>query len=164
MQGLIDPAAERFADSGRKPIAEHVADFISSMEARGRDAKHVRTTKTYIERIVAQAAAEHVANLSLATVTVALGVISQELGLSARGVDAHAAAIKGFTRWAWKDNRIRAYELGNIGRRNEQADRRYVRRPLTDTELRTLIATARTAPMGGGSLALIEVGSTSFAQ
>ena len=38
-------------------------------------------------------------------------------------------AVKAFARWAWKDGRTRAYELGNVGRRNEQADRRYVRRP-----------------------------------
>ena len=149
-QGLIDPAAERFADSARKPIAKHVDDFIASMEARGRDAKHTKTTRTYVERILAQTAAEHISDLSPATVTLALGAISQELELSARGVNAHATAIKAFMRWAWKDGRIRAYELGNIGRRNEQADRRYVRRPMSDTELRTLIATARTAPTWRG--------------
>src|SRR5271155_3934518 len=49
-QGLIDPAAERFAESARKPIARHLDDFIASMEARARDAKHIRTTRTYVER------------------------------------------------------------------------------------------------------------------
>jgi integrase len=149
-QGLIDPAAERFADAARKPITKHVEDFVASLEARARDAKHIRTTRTYVERILTQTDAEHVSDLSQATVTLALGAIGQELGLSARGVNAHATAIKAFMRWAWKDGRIRAYELGNIGRRNEQADRRYVRRPMSDTELRTLIATARTAPTWRG--------------
>lgn len=148
--GLIDPAAERFADSARKPIARHVDDFIASMEARARDAKHIKTTRTYVERILTQANVEHISNLSSATVTLALGAIAQELGLSARAVNAHATAAKGFMRWAWKDGRVRAYELGNIGRRNEQSDRRYVRRPMSDMELRTLIATARTAPMWRG--------------
>jgi integrase len=146
IQGLIDPAAERFADSARKPIDQHVDDFVASMEARARDAKHIRTTRTYVERILAQAKAEHVSDLSPATVTLALGAIGHELGLSARAVNAHSTAVKAFMRWAWKDGRIRAYELGNIGRRNELADRRYVRRPMSDTELRTLIATARIAP------------------
>jgi integrase len=149
-QGLIDPAAERFADSARKPIARHVDDFVASMEARARDAKHIRTTRTYVERILTQAKVEHVSELSPATVTLALGAIGQELGLSARAINAHSTAIKGFMRWAWKDGRVRAYELGNIGRRNEQADRRYVRRPMSDTELRTLIATTRTAPTWRG--------------
>ena len=50
-EGLIDPAAERFAESEQKPIGEHLDEFIASMEVRGRDAKHIRTTRTYIERI-----------------------------------------------------------------------------------------------------------------
>ena len=55
-EGLIDPAAERFADSGRKPIVQHLDDFTASMEARARDDKHIKTTRTYIERIVAKPA------------------------------------------------------------------------------------------------------------
>src|SRR5262245_9233002 len=109
-QGLIDPAAERFADSARKSISKHLDDFIASMEARSRHAKHIRTTRTYVERILAQTNAEHVSDLSPATVTLALWAIGQELGLSARAVNAHATAIKGFMRWVWKDGRIRAYE------------------------------------------------------
>ena len=143
--GLIDPAAERFAECARKPIGNHLDEFVASMEAGNRDSKHVRTTRTYIERIVAEAGIEHLADLSPATVTLALGAIERKNRLSARAVNAHATAIKSLVRWAWKDGRVRAYELGNIGRRNEEADRRYVRRPLSDTELRTLIASARTA-------------------
>src|SRR5262245_2334172 len=48
-EGLIDPAAERFAEEARKPIGKHLDDFIASMEARRRDAKHVKSTRTYIQ-------------------------------------------------------------------------------------------------------------------
>ncbi|MGO8900535.1 MAG: hypothetical protein ACLQU5_19635, partial [Isosphaeraceae bacterium] len=149
-EGLIDPAAERFADSERKSIQEHLDDFIASMQARGSDPKHVRSTRTYISRIIGVARVERFSDLTSSATTLALGALQTKQDLSARAVNAHATAIKAFARWAWKDNRIRAYELGNIGRRNEQADRRYVRRPLSDTELRKVIATTRTAPRWRG--------------
>jgi|SRR5271166_2410001 len=145
-EGLIDSAAERFADSERKPIQAHLDDFIASMQARGCDPKHIRSTRTYAGRIIAVGRIERFSDLTRWAATLALGACQAKHGLSARAVNAHATAIKAFARWAWKDNRIRAYELGNIGRRNEEADRRYIRRPLTDAELRKLIATTRTAP------------------
>ena len=145
-EGLIDAAAERFAESERKPLSDHLADFIASMQARGCDPKHIRSTRTYIARVIAVARVQRFSGLTPSAATLALGACQEKHGLSARAVNAHATAIKAFARWAWKDNRIRAYELGNIGRRNEEADRRYIRRPLTDAELRKLVATTRTAP------------------
>jgi integrase len=144
--GLIDTAAERFAAQAKRAIGRHVDDFIATLEARKRDPKHVRTTRTYIERIVKQAQAEHLSDLTLSAVELVVGAIAEELKLSARAINAHTTAIKAFLRWAKKDNRIRTHDLDNIGKQNEEADRRYERRPLTEDELRTLIATTRTAP------------------
>jgi integrase len=145
-EGLIDPAAERFASQDRTPIREHLDDFISTLTARQRNAKHVRSTRTYVERIISQSRAEKLSDLSPSAVTLALSRIAEEEELSARAVNAHATAIKAFARWAWRDGRTRTYELATIGRLNEEGDRRYVRRPLTDPELRTLIRMTRTAP------------------
>jgi integrase len=145
-QGLIDPTAERFASHERKPILEHVDDFIRTMEAARRNPKHVRSTRTYVERVITRARAERLSDLTPSAVTLALSRVAAEENLSARAVNAHATAIKAFARWAWRDGRARAYELATVGRLNEEADRRYVRRPLTDDELRELIRATRTAP------------------
>jgi integrase len=145
-QGLIDPAAERFAECGRRPIADHLDEFIASMEARDRDPKHVQSTRTYIRRVIDQAGAVRLADLTLSAVELAIGRIQKAGKRSARSANAYTIAVKAFMRWAVKDNRIRAHELGAVSRQNEDADRRYVRRPLTDDELRTLIAATRTAP------------------
>ena len=146
-EGLIDVASERFSDSERKPIKAHLDDFIASMKAKGCDEKHTRSTRTYLKRIIEVARIEHLSDLTPSAATLALGAIEKKHKLSARSMNAHATAIKSLARWAWKDGRVRPYELGNIGRRNEEADRRYVRRPLTDTELRTLLSKTRTAPL-----------------
>ena len=160
-EGLIDRAAERFAECDRQSISGHLDDFIASLEANKRDPKHVRTTRTYIQRIIDKSRAVRLTDLTLSAVELAVGAIQKEgaskkrnqegatkkgKGLSARAANAHLTAVKAFLRWATKDNRIRTHELGSIDRRNEEADRRYVRRPLTEEELRTLISTTRTAP------------------
>jgi integrase len=116
------------------------------MEARGRNAQHIRSTRTYIQRVIEDAGAERFSDLAPSVVTLALGAIEAKYKLSARAVNAHATAIKALARWAWKDGRIRAYELGNISRRKEEADRRYIRRPLTEDQLRRLIIHTRQAP------------------
>jgi integrase len=144
--GLIDPTAERFACHEQKPIRGHLDDFIKTMEAAHRHPKHVRSTRTYVERVITQARADRLSDLTPSAVTLALSRVAEMEKLSARAVNAHATAVKAFARWAWRDGRTRAYELANIGRRNEDADRRYVRRPLTDDELRSLIRATRTAP------------------
>src|SRR5262249_55964371 len=68
------------------------------------------------------------------------------LGLSARSVEAHAVAIKSFSRWAWRDGRSPDYALVGLAKLSESTDRRRVRRPLSETDLRRLIETTRTAP------------------
>jgi integrase len=151
-EGLIDPAAERFASQDRAPMREHVDDFISTLTARQRNARHVRSTRTYVERVVSQTRAEKLSDLSPSVVTLALSQIAEDEGLSARAVNAHATAVKAFARWAWRDGRTRTYELAAIDRLNEEADRRYVRRPLSDAELRTPIRITRTAPEWRGIL------------
>src|SRR5262249_52060473 len=119
--------------------------FRRSATPPRRNSKHVRSTRTSIERIITQTRAEKLSDLTPSAVAIALSRVADREGLSARAINAHATAIKAFARWAWRDGRVRAYDLANIDRRNEQADRRYVRRPLTGDELRTLIRTTRAA-------------------
>jgi integrase len=145
-EGLIDPAAERFAEHEKKPIGEHLDDFIATMEAHHCNPKYIRTTRTYLERIISRARVGRLSQLTLSAVELALGAIARDLDLSARTTNAHTIAAQSFLNWAKADNRIRAHELAKIGQQNEEADRRYVRRPLSEMELRTLIASTRTAP------------------
>src|SRR3954449_12516094 len=56
-EGLIDAAAERFSESERKPLRAHLEDFIASMKPRSRDARHIQSTRTYVQRIIEAARA-----------------------------------------------------------------------------------------------------------
>ena len=81
------------------------------MQARGCDPKHIRSTRTYVGRIIAVVRIERFSDLTRSAATWP-GACQAKHGLSARAVNAHATAIKAFARWAWKDNRIRALRAG----------------------------------------------------
>ncbi len=147
--GLIDPKAERMANAGRRPIREHLDDFIESMVNAGRNEQHVAQTRTYIGRVLAHAGVELLSDLTPSSITTALGRL-KESGLSARSLAAHVVASKSFSRWAWRDGRTVDYSLVGASAPNTQHDRRHVRRPLSEAELRALLDATRTAPAWRG--------------
>jgi integrase len=143
--GLIDPKARRLADAGRRPVREHLEDFLTTLASKGGDPKHVRSTRTYAARVLVLAKVERVSDLAPSAVARALAMLKDQ-DLSARTLNAHATAIKAFSRWLWRDGRSLDDPLASVGKVNEATDRRLVRRPLSDDELRMLINSTRSAP------------------
>jgi integrase len=166
--GLSDPKAERIAREGRRPIREHIDDFIAEMVSKGCDPKHVRSTRTYLERIVKRGGIERIADLTPSTVVQAVAAIKADRprspgaadrraaaakradGLSARAVNAHLTAAKAFSRWLKRDGRAADHALETLVKQNEQADRRRIRRALTPGEAAKVIRAAATGPEAGG--------------
>jgi site-specific recombinase XerD len=52
------------AREARRPIQERVDDFITSLESKGDKPTHVRSTRTYLERIVKLAKIERIVDLT----------------------------------------------------------------------------------------------------
>src|SRR4051794_12183779 len=48
--GQIDPKAERIVIDGRRPIGEHVEDFIASLRMAGRNGQHISQTESYVRQ------------------------------------------------------------------------------------------------------------------
>jgi integrase len=149
--GLIDPKAERMAQAGRRPILEHLADFIGTMSAKANDPKHVRLTRTYAARVLELGRIERIADLTGSAVMEAIATLRAQ-GLSPRTINAHTTAIKAFSRWLWRDGRNTDHPLATVGKLNEELDRRLVRRPLSEAELRQLLDSTRTAPLWRGMI------------
>ncbi len=61
--GLSDPRAERMAREGRRPIGEHIDEFIRAMEVARRNAQHVSQTRLYVTRLCGLARVERLADL-----------------------------------------------------------------------------------------------------
>src|SRR5262249_60728408 len=93
------------------------------------------------------------AELAASAVTTALGRL-REQGFSARSLAAHVVAAKAFSRWAWRDGRAAHYTLAGVATPSAAGDRRLVRRPLGEGEVRRLIEAARPAPPWRGGARL----------
>src|SRR5262249_43384616 len=62
--GLVDPRAERILVEGRRPITEHVDDFVTSLRAAGRNTQHVDQTARYVREILDLARVERLPDLT----------------------------------------------------------------------------------------------------
>jgi hypothetical protein len=95
-RGLVDPKAERIAREARRPIAEHVDNFTAGLESKGNDQKHVRSTRTYIERVVKLAGIERIGDLTPSSISVAVTTLKAG-NLSARAVNAYRTPFPPFS-------------------------------------------------------------------
>jgi hypothetical protein len=128
--GLTDPKAERIAREAQRSIADHVAEFIAGLESKGKDPKHVRSTRTYIERVNKLASIERIADPTPSSVSLAVTTLKTE-NLSARAVNAYVTAVESFSRRPKRDGRTSDYTLETLTKQNEQAHPRGIRRAQT---------------------------------
>jgi integrase len=68
-------------------------------------------------------------------------------GVSLRSLHHYTRAIKGFSRWLWKDGRARSDFLAHLTNPNADSDRRHRRRSLEPDELRKLVEAAEAGPV-----------------
>lgn len=164
--GLVDPATERRAKEGKRPLDDHVAEFRRYLENRGATAKHARMTERFVRVVAELAGARQLADLAPAAVAEAIGTIRREGApltpedepgtkrgrrlkrkpASARTANSYLTGVKAFTRWAVKDGRLPADPLAHLEKFNEETDRRYVRQPFTAEELGELVRAAHRGP------------------
>lgn len=140
--GLGDP----FEPHARRPIADHVADFKTVLHAKGVADQHERDCVRYIERGIAGIGARSVSELDATKVSEWLSA-ERARGLSARSINMRRGALRQFTRWLVGERRIPFDPLLSVGRLNQDADRRHVRRALTLSELARLLDAARRRPL-----------------
>jgi site-specific recombinase XerD len=99
--------------------------------------------------VVTLAKIERLPDLTPSAIVPALARLKDD-GYAPRTIEARIIAIKSFSRWAWRDGRAAEYALVGLVKPCGPMERRRVRRPLSETELRILVETTRTAPIWRG--------------
>ncbi len=136
-KGIIDPAQERMADQGRRPIVEHVADYEAKLRTAGRTGKHVADMIAMLRAVATWAGFATAADISADVVNrFAAGL--KERNFSARRIEAHLTAAKGFTRWLTAQSKLPADPLVSVKKPSPKSDRRRERRMLLPRELEWL--------------------------
>jgi integrase/recombinase XerD len=139
--GLIDPTLDSLAHANKRAIAEHLADYESHLRSKGNSADYLKQAPAMIRKAIDACGWKAIAEISAVRFTQHLNGM-KAAGKSARTVNAHRMAVRGFTRWLTVEARIKADPLLNVPKLNEATDRKRVRRALSDEEIARLIDAA----------------------
>jgi integrase len=132
--GVIDPKVDRQLQAENRPLEDHLADYHSALTAKGDTAKHAGQTRTYARKVITLTKAERISDLAISGVQEAVGTLRAG-GSSLRTCNAYLRAIKGFSRWLYRDSRTREDTLAHLEGYNALTDRRRERRAFTVKEL-----------------------------
>ena len=151
IKGVIDPKADQYATAEAKPLVErdskgkvsggHLADHHAALLAKGVTCGRADLVRTRVNKVLRLAKAERISQLSPSAIQGAIAAIRQE-GKSLQTCNDTLRAVKQFSRWLWRDGRMRDDALAHLTGFNAALDRRHDRRALTDEELTRLIGAA----------------------
>ncbi len=140
--GLIDPWQEQ----QERPLAEHVADFETTLRARNLCAQHIADRTSCLQKFVDTSKARRLSDLD--EVKASRWLEQERLsGLAARTVNRRYQALRQFGRWLTKTKRVASDPFEGLCPLNEAADRRHVRRALNADELSRLLEAAERRPL-----------------
>lgn len=145
-EGIIEPSDVH----GKKPLAEHLADYVRYLTAKGNTAKHVAVTETRIRACLDGCRFVMVADVQPSAVLSFLDDLRKPTevkgkktkGASIATANYYLVAVKGFSRWLWRDRRVPSDPLAGLAKlANGETDIRHARRELSPDELGFLLDT-----------------------
>jgi integrase len=139
--GFIDPKARAYREHEARPLADHLADWHAFLVGKGSTANHANLSRNRVDRLIDLSRAQKISDLSPSRVQAALKAV-RDAGGSLRSVHHYMRVVKGFSRWLWRDGRVREDALAHLTSLNPDADRRHERRALTPEEQAGLIRAA----------------------
>ena len=139
--GLADP----FEEHRKRPLAQHLDDFIAHLKNKGSNTDYVNTTKQRVQAIVKECKFTRMDHISASRVQAFLSDL-RRTGRSIASSNHYLRAIKMFTHWMVKDRRAAEDRLMHLSQMNASTDRRRIRRPLTMEEFARLLEAAETGP------------------
>lgn len=156
-EGVIDGRQDKFSDEARKPLAQHVADYLEHCTGKGLASHTVKCKKFHLEWLMRQTRATRLADLTLEPVERALAAYRAE-GAAPRTVNTRRETFRAFGNWCRKTSRLNSHPLELLPKFDEHRDRRRIRRPLSDDELASLLEVAETRGRRGWYLTAVLSG------
>jgi len=136
-QGVVDPTENRLAQEARKPLADHIAEYVRHSERSDQARESVEAKRRHLQRVV-DAGASRLKDLTPEVIEDAMEALRNE-GRSCRTANHLRDLAAGFASWCVKTGRLASNRIRNVPRLDERNDRRRVRRPLSEAELAALL-------------------------
>jgi integrase len=139
--GVVDARHERLTEENRKPLAQHVREYLQHCRGRGVAPKGVECKESILKWIMAETRASRLSDFTVESVERALASFWKS-GRSPRTVNTRREVLRAFANWCRKTGRTESNVLEFLSKLDETRDRRRMRRPLTDEELARLLEVA----------------------
>lgn len=149
--------ADAYEDEHARALPEHVADFLTTLKARGVVPKYVRDRADCLQEFLDATGVRTPKDLTLVRASAWVEALKAR-GLSARSVNRRVAALKQLGRWLVAAQRLGQDPFAALRRLNEAEDRRHERRALTPEEAVRLLEAARTRPLAEARAARCNAG------
>lgn len=155
-EGVIDPALDAISRESRRTIESHLADYENKLRAGGRSEQYIKEAKRYIREIAGSAKFVLAADIEPNSVNRYAATL-KESNKSARTIQAHLTAIKGFSKWLSIHHKLPRDPLASVKKPNPEADRRRERRMLLPDEWQYLAATTAAGPERYGMTGIARI-------
>jgi len=131
--------------SAGRTLQQHIADWVSYLDSKGRSAKHLLHCKRHVERI---AEAQGLTYWHEFTATAVVNFLSKLKAddSSARTRNSILPSAKSFSKWMNTDGRASADPLAYLKEADTRTDKRHVRRALSPDEIGWLLDTTEAEP------------------
>jgi integrase len=140
-EGVVDARHEKLAEENRKPLAQHLQEYLQHCRGRGVRPKGVESKESILKWMIAETRASRLSDVTVESVERALASFWKS-GRSPRTVNTRREVLRAFGNWCRKTGRLESNPLEFLSKLDENRDRRRMRRPLTDDELARLLKVA----------------------
>ena len=140
--GMIDSRLEAYEAHARRPLAEHVADFLAVKKAEHNTSKHIASLQRHLDWMITAIRAETIADIGATQVTLAIGRM-KDAGTSLRTCNSYMTSMKAFVKWCLLDKRLIEDVLLAVTAYDHATDPRHSRRAPSVDEIHCLLDTAR---------------------
>ncbi len=150
-RGIVTGAQSRCAKQGKRPIAEHIDEFVATKEGKGRADRYVQQIRgrleAFIEFVSCKLIAEITAERATAFVLELRGRKCGKTNMSSYTIREYVNTLKMFTAWAVLTARLQSDPLVALGRLDAKALKATrPRRALSPDEIGALLGVTLTRP------------------
>ncbi|MFO0825905.1 MAG: recombinase family protein [Gemmataceae bacterium] len=138
--GQRDP----FKQHRKTPLTTHVAEWLGVLKARGRDEEYIALKKARVTAILDGCGFVFACDMAAEPLERFLESLrTGEKKLSVQTTNDYLQATSQFCNWMVENNRMERNPFARVQKGNAERDRRHIRRPLSITELQTLITSTK---------------------
>jgi len=135
-EGLIPPKPLR--ESARKPVLEHLREFLEDLKVLGRSEKHRNQVKSFVMALVKQCQWQYVSNVTPDSFI----QWRSKQNLSPKTLNEYLSCIRSLLNWMERNGRIQVNPLKPVAKIDGRGKERHKRRALSLKELQRLLKVA----------------------